>query len=126
MKKMLRFNVIFSIFACWASQSATALAQTALIQETAEQHAARMAWWKEARFGMFIHWGIYSVPAGTYDGKQIAGIGEWIMNNASIPVATYAQYATQFNPTKFDADRWVSLAKDAGMKYMVITTKHHD
>ncbi|HTQ37428.1 MAG TPA: alpha-L-fucosidase [Pirellulales bacterium] len=95
-------------------------------QETPEQRDARMAWWREARFGMFIHWGIYSVPAGTYQGKQIAGIGEWIQNNAEIPMAEYATYAEHFNPVKFNADEWVSLAKNAGMKYIVITSKHHD
>jgi alpha-L-fucosidase len=95
-------------------------------QETQEHRDARMKWWREARFGMFIHWGIYSVPAGTYDGKQIPGIGEWIMNRGKIPVAVYAKYAEQFNPVKFNADEWVSIAKNAGMKYMVITSKHHD
>jgi alpha-L-fucosidase len=95
-------------------------------KETPEQHETRMAWWRAARFGMFIHWGVYSVPAGTYRGKQIPGIGEWIMNNASIPVAEYAQYAKQFTADKFDADQWVSIAKNAGMKYIVITSKHHD
>ncbi len=94
--------------------------------ETAAQKDARMAWWREARFGMFIHWGLYSIPAGTWDGKQIPGIGEWIMNNGSIPVADYKAFATQFNPTGFSAHDIVALAKSAGMKYIVITSKHHD
>ena len=72
--------------------------------ETPAQRDARMKWWREARFGMFIHWGVYSVPAGTYKGKQIAGIGEWIMNRGKIPVAEYRQFAKQFNPVKFNAD----------------------
>lgn len=95
-------------------------------QETKQQHDARMKWWREARFGMFIHWGVYSVPAGTYHGKQIGGIGEWIMNRGKIPVAEYKSFAKQFNPVKYDADQWVQLAKEAGMKYIVITSKHHD
>ena len=75
---------------------------------------------------MFIHWGLYSIPAGTWDGKQIPGIGEWIMNNASIPVADYKALAPKFNPTGFSAHDIVALAKSAGMKYIVITSKHHD
>jgi alpha-L-fucosidase len=94
--------------------------------ETPAQRDARMKWWREARFGLFIHWGVYSVPAGTYEGRQIPGIGEWIMNRGKIPVATYRAYAREFNPVKYNADEWVSLAKEAGMKYIVITSKHHD
>jgi alpha-L-fucosidase len=94
--------------------------------ETSAQRDARMKWWREARFGMFIHWGVYSVPAGTYNGKQVSGIGEWIMNRGKIPVDAYQAYAKQFNPVKFNADEWVRVAKEAGMKYMVITSKHHD
>ena len=94
--------------------------------ETPAQRDARMKWWREARFGMFIHWGLYSIPAGTWDGKRIPGIGEWIMNNASIPVADYKALAPQFNPTGFNAHDIVALAKSAGMKYIVITSKHHD
>ena len=94
--------------------------------ETPAQRDARMKWWREARFGMFIHWGVYSVPAGIYDGKPIGGIGEWIMHQGRIPTARYQQYAKQFNPVKYDADAWVRTAKEAGMKYIVITSKHHD
>jgi alpha-L-fucosidase len=94
--------------------------------ETRAQHDARMAWWREARFGMFIHWGLYSIPAGTWDGKPIPGIGEWIMNRASIPVAQYKALAPKFDPTGFSAHDIVSLAKSAGQKYIVITAKHHD
>jgi alpha-L-fucosidase len=86
--------------------------------ETVEQRNARMSWWREARFGMFIHWGVYSVPAGTYKGEQIGFIGEWIMHRAQIPIAEYKEYARQFNPVKYDPDAWVRMARDAGMKYL--------
>ena len=95
-------------------------------RETKAQRDARMEWWRAARFGMFIHWGLYAVPAGTWDGKQIPGIGEWIMNNGKIPVADYEKLTAQFDPTKFNADAWVSMAKASGVRYIVITAKHHD
>jgi alpha-L-fucosidase len=87
---------------------------------------AKMKWFREAKFGLFIHWGLYAIPAGEWKGQPIAGIGEWIMNHAKIPVKEYEQLAAQFNPVKFNADAWVQLAVDAGMKYVVITSKHHD
>ena len=94
--------------------------------ETEAEKTARMAWWDDAKFGMFIHWGLYAVPAGEYKGDRVPGIGEWIMNSLRIPIAEYEQFATQFNPVKYDAAEWVSLAKRAGMKYIIITSKHHD
>ena len=96
------------------------------MNEPQEEFDARMQWWRDARFGMFIHWGLYAVPAGVYGGEPVQGIGEWIMNTAQIPVAEYEAYAEQFNPVQFDGSEWVRIAKDAGMKYMIITSKHHD
>ena len=87
----------------------------------------KMEWWRNARFGMFIHWGVYAVPGGVYQGHEMRrGGGEWIMNRMKIPVAEYQQYAKQFNPVLYDPDAWVRMAKEAGMKYIVITSKHHD
>ncbi|OPZ67808.1 MAG: Alpha-L-fucosidase [bacterium ADurb.Bin478] len=86
----------------------------------------RMEWWRRSRFGLFIHWGLYAIPAGIWKGRSIPGIGEWIMYSAKIPVKEYRKLAEQFNPQKFDAKAWVGLAKAAGMKYITITSKHHD
>jgi len=86
-----------------------------------------MQWWREGRFGMFIHFGVYSIYGGVYNGHPMRkGGAEWIMNRSKILVAEYHKMAKQFNPVKFDADAWVKMAKDAGMKYIVITSKHHD
>ncbi len=85
---------------------------------------ARLDWWREARFGLFIHWGLYAVPAGEWGGRT--DHGEWIRHTAKIPLDQYDQLRARFNPTKFDPDAWVQLAKQAGMKYIVVTTKHHD
>src|SRR5438876_10800476 len=86
----------------------------------------RLAWFREAKYGLFIHWGLYAIPAGEWNGRRSLGLGEWIMNRSRIPVRDYERLASQFNPIKYNADEWVRLAKDAGMKYIVITSKHHD
>jgi alpha-L-fucosidase len=95
-----------------------------VFEETPEEHDARMEWWRQAKFGLFIHWGVYAVPAGSYGDNS--GYGEWIMHNAKIPVKEYKGFAKQFNPVKYDPNAWVKVAKDAGMRYIVITAKHHD
>lgn len=92
--------------------------------ETKDQRDQRMAWWRDARFGMFIHWGLYAVPAGQWEDE--ANHAEWILTTAQIPVREYEKFAKQFNPVKFNAGEWVRTAKNAGMKYIVITSKHHD
>lgn len=91
-----------------------------------QNKADKMTWWKEAKYGMFIHWGLYSVPAGVHNGVQADWYSEWIQSTLKIPVTDYAQYAARFNPQQFDAEAWVKLAKAAGMKYMVFTAKHHE
>ena len=86
----------------------------------------RTLWWRQAQFGMFIHWGLYSQLAGHWNGQTTSGLGEWIMNDLNIPLAQYAQVANQFDPTQFSAQQWVQTAESAGMKYIVMTAKHHD
>lgn len=94
--------------------------------ETKEQHDQRMAWWREARFGMFIHWGIYSVHGDVWNGKRYKSNSVWLPRTLNISVEDYAKLADKFNPVKFDAEAWVSLADEAGMKYLIYNTKQHD
>jgi len=102
-----------------------AFSQKDYLQETDKEKTKRMQWWLDDTYGLFIHWGIYAVPAGEYKGK-ITGAAEWIMGNEKIPVNEYEKFAAEFNPQKFDAKEWVRIAKNGGMKYIVITSKHHD
>jgi alpha-L-fucosidase len=91
----------------------------------AQPSDTRMDWWKEAKFGLFVHWGLFSVAGGDWKGKPYKG-GEHFMLWQKIPLKEYATIASQLNPTKFNADAWVKAAKDAGMRYIVVTTKHHE
>jgi len=94
---------------------------------TDAERDARLGWWREARFGMFVHWGVYSGLSGTWEGKAYGGYAEHIQRMAKIPIPVYRkEVAGKFNPAEFDADAWIRQAKDAGMGYFVITAKHHD
>ena len=87
----------------------------------------RMEWWRDARFGMFIHWGAYAIPGGERNGEVCKGGAEWVMDKLDYTIEDYEKEVTaKFNPVKFDADAWVKMAQDAGMKYIVLTSKHHD
>ena len=118
-KTLIALFSAFLLFSCTGKQE-----KETQVAETDLEH--RMDWWREARFGLFIHWGLYAQPAGEWKGEQVPGISEWIMARAKIPVEEYEQLASTFNPVKYDADQWVRLAREAGMKYIVITSKHHD
>ena len=109
-----------------APQSDSNHPQSSVPGESKAARDARMGWWRDAKFGMFIHWGVYSVPAGWFHGKKVDFFSEWLMYKAKIPIAEYKAYAKEFNPTSFDAASFVAAAKAAGMKYIVITAKHHD
>ncbi len=113
---MKLIGLMVAVLLTWTTFGGSATGAAEATNETKSQRDARMGWWRDARFGMFIHWGIYAVPAD----------GEWYLQSHHVPLGEYAKYAGQFNPVKFDADRWARIAHDAGMKYLVITSKHHD
>jgi alpha-L-fucosidase len=113
------FSLLGSKGVAWAVLSLAAWLPAVRAQsftETAEQRQTRMAAWREARFGLFLHWGVFAIPAR----------GEWVQWNEQIPVTEYAKLADQFKPANFDPKAWVATAQAAGMKYMVLTARHHD
>ena len=110
----------------FAEEPPRAPSRESLVTTPAEREA-RLGWWREARFGMFVHWGVYSGLGGTWRGRAYGGYGEHIQRMARIPIPVYRrEVAGAFNPTQFNADEWIRLAKSAGMGYFIITAKHHD
>lgn len=83
-------------------------------------------WFKEAKYGMMVHWGLYSLLGGEYKGEKVSSYAEWVQTYFRIPNAEYEKLATAFNPVYFNADEWVRFAKECGMKYIVVTSKHHE
>ncbi len=96
-------------------------------QETPGARDARMKWWRDARFGIFIHWGLYSIPAGTWDGRTYGGAAEWLLDSAKVdPMRWERELVPKFNPTRFDPQAWARIFEDSGAGYIVLTSKHHD
>ncbi|MDO6597937.1 alpha-L-fucosidase [Oceanihabitans sp. 2_MG-2023] len=135
MIKNIKITLLVFIFALVSCKQK----ETKVVEETAsltydqmtESKEASKEAFNDAKYGMFIHWGLYSIPGGIWKGKKMEElrgpkVAEWIQFGAQIPREEYAELAPQFNPTSFDADAIAKLAKDAGMKYLVITSKHHD
>jgi len=142
--KSLKTVLIFSLLSCFAAFSQQTTNQQSATSQFSEMtkldqfgtpsagdykptqaEAQRIAWFRDAKFGMFMHWGLYSKMAGSWKGVKVYG-GEWALKISKLPIEEYRALANDFNPVKFNADEWVSLIKAAGMKYLVITSKHHD
>ncbi|ANH82214.1 alpha-L-fucosidase [Niabella ginsenosidivorans] len=120
-------HILFTLYLIIASCTVKAQGMEEMWDSSAsKKEHPNIQWFKDAKFGMFIHWGLYSKLAGTWKGKNYYGSGEWIMNQAKIPVKDYRKIAADFNPVNFNAEEWAQLAEDAGVKYMVITAKHHE
>ena len=117
-------TIVTTTYGHWTPNEPPYIVSVRLTLDELDARADRMGWWRDARFGLFIHWGLYAVPAGEWGGQT--GHGEWILSTAQIPLEEYEKFVGRFNPVDFDADAWVRMAKDAGMKYIVFTSKHHE
>jgi alpha-L-fucosidase len=124
MQKEKRIGMMLIILA--ALLTGAIMTTAAETSQPANPRAQQQESFRNARFGMFIHWGLYSIPAGEWNGKKIPGLCEWVMHEMKITVPEYEKLASQFNPTEYDPAEWVRIAKNAGMKYITITSKHHD
>jgi len=123
--KYLRLTLFFIAVCSLANCKQNRKGKSDKVNETKTTQQS-LEWFKDAKFGMFIHWGLYAIPAGEWKGQEYKDLGEWIMQLAKIPADEYRELTDEFNPTGFDADRYAQLAKDAGANYVVITSKHHD
>lgn len=122
--KLRHYLILLTALCGLSAEAAETNTKTA---EVPADYQERMKWFNDARFGMFIHWGLYSEAAGSFKGKPVGFIGEWMQSTAAIPAAEYrSELLPKFNPVKYDPEAWVAAAKNAGMKYIVITSKHHD
>jgi alpha-L-fucosidase len=124
MKRIVLIMICLGVFSHVFSQSNEELLKK--WQTMSESKTSLYKDFNDLKFGMFIHWGAYSTLGGIYKDKQIPGLGEWIMYRAQIPREEYKQICRSFNPVGFNAETWVKLAKEAGMKYIVAMPKHHD
>jgi len=128
MNKCILFCLFFSLSAVAQDRDRQAIeaAEKGWWPPTMKDHDARISWWREARFGMFIHWGVYSRAGGEWKGHKVEGYAEHLMRKEKVSRKEYLELAHGFDPVKFNAEQWVLHAKQAGMKYMIITSKHHD
>ncbi len=134
LKSTLIISLLLSIFSQGIAQETTYTGDdpvnqkflTESLSEDFSQLPEKFHWFEEAKFGLFIHWGLFSIPASMWDGVPAGKTSEYIMMTSEIPVKTYKTLADHFNPFQFDAERWVKMAKDAGMQYIVFVSKHHD
>ncbi|MET3114137.1 alpha-L-fucosidase [Pedobacter sp. CG_S7] len=107
-------------------QKAVEEARSGWWKKAMENKSQRLQWWREAKFGMFVHWGVYSEAGGEWKGKEVGGYAEHLMRKETISKKEYLELANKFNPLNFDAEKWIKTAKNAGMHYFVLTAKHHD